>query len=223
MKWVIPAILLWCIIPYYQEGDMDTLLSLLEESQMRHSHLCSRQVLGVRTALAGLKLLEIDPMIQRREKTLIVISETDGCFVDGLEVTARVSVGHRSLRIEDYGKLAATFVDVPSSRAVRLRPAMGGRELAVSYYPKEERGSFGQLKAYQTIPDDQLLRAELITLNQDIQEIVGSPRQRTYCIRCGEEVINGREISDSGLPTCRACAGHAYYRIGRVHGYAPVL
>ena len=190
---------------------MDTLLSLLEESQVRHSRLCPRQVLGVRIGLAGLKLLDIDPGIQRREKTLIVISETDGCFVDGVEVTARVSVGHRSLRIEHYGKIAATFVDVSNGRAVRLRPVMGARELAVSYCREEERGSLAQLKAYQTIPDDQLLRAEWITLNQDIQQIVGSPGQRAYCIRCGEEVINGREVSDSGLPTCLACAGHAYY------------
>jgi formylmethanofuran dehydrogenase subunit E len=191
---------------------MDNLLSLLEASQLRHSHLCPRQVLGVRIALAGLKLLEIEPMIQRRKKTLIVISETDGCFVDGLEVTAQVSVGHRSLKIEDYGKVAATFVDVPSGRAVRLHPTIGVRELAISYCPEEERLYFAQLKAYQTMPDDQLLRVEWITLNQNIQQIMGSPRQRAYCIRCGEEVLNGREISDSGLPTCRACAGQAYYR-----------
>jgi formylmethanofuran dehydrogenase subunit E len=191
---------------------MDNLLSLLEASQLRHSHLCPRQVLGVRIALAGLKLLEIEPMIQRRKKTLIVISETDGCFVDGLEVTAQVSVGHRSLKIEDYGKVAATFVDVPSGRAVRLHPTIGVRELAISYCPEEERLYFAQLKAYQTMPDDQLLRVEWITLNQNIQQIMGSPRQRAYCIRCGEEVLNGREVSDSGLPTCRACAGQAYYR-----------
>jgi formylmethanofuran dehydrogenase subunit E len=190
---------------------MDNLLSLLEASQLRHSHLCPRQVLGVRIALAGLKLLEIEPMIQRRKKTLIVISETDGCFVDGLEVTAQVSVGHRSLKIEDYGKVAATFVDVPSGRAVRLHPTIGVRELAISYCPEEERLYFAQLKAYQTMPDDQLLRVEWITLNQNIQQIMGSPRQRAYCIRCGEEVLNGREVSDSGLPTCRACTGQAYY------------
>jgi formylmethanofuran dehydrogenase subunit E len=190
---------------------MDNLLSLLEASQMRHSKLCPRQVLGVRIALTGLKLLDIDPMTQRRNKALMVISETDGCFVDGLEVTAQVSVGYRSLRIEDYGKIAATFVDVSSGRTVRLRPAIGARELALSYCREEDRGYFGQLKAYQTMPDDQLLRAEWITLNQNIQQIMGSPRQRAYCIRCGEEVLNGREVSDSGLPTCRACTGQAYY------------
>jgi formylmethanofuran dehydrogenase subunit E len=195
---------------------MDTLLSLLQASQARHSHLCPRQVLGVRIALTGLKLLGIDPIMQQRKKKLIVISETDGCFVDGLEVVAQVSVGHRSLKIQDYGKIAATFVDIPSRRAVRLHPVTGVRELAVNYCREEKRVYFAQLKAYQTIPDGQLLSAEWITLNRDIQQIVGSPRQRTYCIRCGEEVINGREVMDNGLATCIACAGHAYYHSAEV-------
>lgn len=147
----------------------------------------SKQFLGVRMALAGLKLLEIDPMIQRREKMLIVISETDGCFVDGVEVTARVSVGHRSLRIEDYGKIAVTFVDVPSGRAVRLRPASGARGLAVSYCGGEELSSFAQLKAYQTIPDDQLLRAEWITLNQDIQQIWDLPGSARFVFNAAKK------------------------------------
>ena len=132
---------------------MDTLKELLEASQTRHSHLCPRQVLGVRIALAGLKLLNIDPTTQRRKKSLMVISETDGCFVDGIEVTAQVSVGHRSLKIEDYGKIAATFVDVKSGQAVRLHPVIGARELARSYFPKEPRAYFAQLDGYQTMPD----------------------------------------------------------------------
>jgi formylmethanofuran dehydrogenase subunit E len=197
---------------------MEILQELLAASQARHSHLCPRQVLGVRVGLAGLKLLDIDPTIRQRKKHLMIISETDGCFVDGIEVTAHVSVGHRSLKIEDYGKIAATFVDLKSGRAVRLHPVPGARELALHYCQEEKRAYFAQLKAYQTIPDRQLLDAEWITLNRDIHQIIGSPRQRAYCIQCGEEVINGREVSENGLPTCVACAGRAYYHSGRVAG-----
>ena len=197
---------------------MDILQELLAASQARHSHLCPRQVLGVRIALAGLKLLEIDLTPQQRKKHLLIISETDGCFVDGIEVTARVSVGHRSLKIEDYGKIAATFVDLKSGRAVRLNPVPGVRELAVHSCQEEKRAYFAQLKAYQTIPDCQLLNTEWITLNRDIRQIVGSPRQRACCIQCGEEIINGREVGDSGLPTCIACTGHAYYHSAEVIG-----
>jgi formylmethanofuran dehydrogenase subunit E len=190
---------------------MNTLADLLHASQARHSHLCPRQVLGVRVALAGLRLLNMDPTIQRRKKTLLVISETDGCFVDGIEVSAQVNVGHRSLKIQDYGKIAATFIDVKTGQAIRLHPVIGARELAMNYCPDEKRSYFAQLKAYQTIPDHQLLDAEWITLNWDIPHIMGSPRQRAYCIRCGEEIINGREVTESGITTCVACAGRAYY------------
>ena len=191
---------------------MNDISHFLKASQGRHSHLCPRQVLGVRIALAGLRMLEIDPTTNR-VRALLVISETDGCFVDGIEVTARVSVGHRTLKIEDYGKIAATFVDVRSGRGVRLCPVPGVRELAISYYP-EQRAYFAQLKAYQIIPDRQLLRAEWITLTRDLLQIVGTPRQRAYCIRCGEEIINGREVQENGMPTCMACAGPTYYRAG---------
>lgn len=191
---------------------MDTLLRLLEASQARHSHLCPRQVLGVRVALAGLRLLNIDLSVPRR-KNLIVITETDGCFVDGIEVTAQVSVGHRSLRIQDYGKIAATFINVKTGQAARIHPAPGVREVAKQYVPQEKRAYFAQLKGYQVIPDSELLHIESVTLNQDIHQLLGSPRQRSHCLQCGEEIINGREVIKGGLTWCLGCAGEAYYSV----------
>lgn len=189
---------------------MITLATLLAASQSRHSHLCPRQVLGVRIALSGLRFLDINPADRR--KKLLVISETYGCFVDGIEVTAQVSVGHRSLRIEDYGKIAATFVHLKTGRAVRLYPKAGLRQLARKYSPVERRAYFAQLEAYQFIPDDELLVTEWVTLKQDIKQIMGLPGQRTCCGRCGEEIINGREIIRDEIRMCISCAGHAYYQ-----------
>src|SRR5512142_3328691 len=103
--------------------DISALLAL---SNARHSHLCPRQVLGVRMALAGARGLGLD--CPRRDKRLLVIAETDGCFVDGLEVACGVTPGHRTLRIEDYGKVAATFVDTRSGNAVRLAPRLDVRQ-----------------------------------------------------------------------------------------------
>jgi formylmethanofuran dehydrogenase subunit E len=194
-----------------EDSYMHDLLEFLKASQARHSHLCPRQVLGVRVALAGMKLLDMDPSIQRRKKTLMVVSETDGCFVDGIEVTAQVSVGHRSLKIEDFGKIAATFVDLKTSRAVRLHPVIGVRKLAMDYFPLEKRAYFAQLKAYQIIPDDELLGIEWVTLDRDLQQITGTPGQRACCMNCGEEIINGREVIENDATLCMACAGQAYY------------
>jgi formylmethanofuran dehydrogenase subunit E len=190
---------------------MNELLDYLNASQARHSHLCPRQVLGVRIALAALAWLDLEPLAKRR-KHLLVICETNGCFVDGIEVAARVSVGHRTLRVEDYGKIAATFVDLRTARALRLHPAAGIRELAREYFPLEKRAYFSQLKGYQIIPDDELLHAEWVTLAREADQIMGSARQRACCSGCGEEIINGREISQEDITLCMACAGQAYYR-----------
>jgi formylmethanofuran dehydrogenase subunit E len=196
-----------------KEKSMHTLSDFLNASQARHTHLCPRQVLGVRIALAGLSLLQMGPT-QKRLRNLLVISETDGCFVDGIEVAAGVTVGHRSLRIADYGKIAATFINRRTGQAIRLHPSLEVRELAQKYCPDEKRPYFAQLKGYQIIPDCELLRVKWVTLDPDFRQILGSPSQRTCCAKCGEEIINGREIMQSGIPLCVACAGNAYYRMG---------
>ncbi len=83
---------------------------LLDKSMQDHDHLCPRQILGVRIGLAGMKALGFTE--PPTKKQLLVISETDGCFVDGVIAATNCTVGHRTLRVEDYGKVAVTFVDV---------------------------------------------------------------------------------------------------------------
>ncbi len=102
---------------------MKQLQALLERSSRNHDHLCPRQILGVRIGLAGLKSLGFSkPPVDKR---LLVILETDGCFADGVIAATGCTVGHRTLRVEDYGKAAAVFVDTETSRAFRLAPALG--------------------------------------------------------------------------------------------------
>ena len=113
--------------------------------------------------------------------------------MNGIEVTTKVSVSQRSLKIEDYGKIAATFVHLKSGRAVRLFPKTGLRELARKYTRDEQRAYFVQLIAYQIIPDEELLDIEPVALTQSLKEIIGLPGQKTTCSLCGEQIINGRE------------------------------
>jgi formylmethanofuran dehydrogenase subunit E len=189
---------------------MDTLMQLLSASEARNGHLCPRQVLGVRIGLAGLRFFGIDPTHCR--KSLLVIVETDGCFVNGIEVTARVSVGHRSLRIEDYGKTAATFVHLKTGQAMRLFPKTSLQELARKYTRDEQKAYFVQLLAYQIIPDAELLDMEPVTLSQNLKEMLEPSGPTIPCAFCGEEIIHGREALRGEAPTCTACAGYAYYR-----------
>ena len=188
------------------ETDLTELLAL---SAARHSHLCPRQVLGVRIGLAGAAALDLD--VPRSDKRLLVILETDGCFADGVEVATGCSVGHRTLCIEDYGKVAATLVDVATEQAVRVAPRLNVRQAAAAYAPDEPRRYFAQLRGYRVMPDAALLTIEPVQLLRPVSQIVSRAGLRVNCAGCGEEIMNEREVRANGLPYCRACAYGSYY------------
>ncbi len=186
---------------------------LLEKSSRDHSHLCPRQILGIRIGLRGICLLHLKP--NHGDKRLITITETDGCFADGLSAATGCTVGHRTLRVEDYGKTAAAFVDTKAGRAVRIAPVLDIRRRAYAYAPDEPRHYFAQMQAYQIMPDDELLTVQNVILNTPIEQIVSRPNLRVDCDVCGEEIMNEREIHQNGLSLCHACAHGGYYQAGQ--------
>lgn len=188
---------------------MPDLETLLEISSRNHDHLCPRQILGVRIGLAGLRALAFsEPPAKKR---LLVILETDGCFADGVMAATACNVGHRTLRVEDYGKAAGTFVDTQTGQAIRVSPALDIREQAVACVPEEPRHYFAQMKAYRILPDEQMLTVTEVHLATPVEWIVSRPGVRVDCAVCGEEIMNEREIVRGGLALCHACAGKAYY------------
>ena len=185
------------------------LQSLLAKSAARHSHLCPRQVLGVRMGLAGMEALHLSLPI--KNKRLLVIVETDGCFTDGIEVTTGVTVGHRTLRVEDYGKTAATFIDTITGEAIRIGTHPEARYRAWDYATGERRHYFAQLAGYQIMPEDILFTFQSVKLTKTLKEIISRPGVRTSCDHCGEEIVNEREIVLSEQTLCQACSGSSYY------------
>lgn len=183
---------------------------LLHKSAISHTHLCPRQILGVRIGLAGMNALHFSDHPEK--KRLLVISETDGCFVDGITAATGCTVGHRTLRVQDYGKVAATFIDAQTCRAVRVALLQDIRERAYAYAPGESRRYFAQLRAYQVMPNDELLTLQEVILDMHIKQIISRPGVRVNCNGCGEEIINNREIQRDGLTLCRACDGDSYYQ-----------
>jgi formylmethanofuran dehydrogenase subunit E len=184
---------------------------LLEKTASQHTHLCPRQILGIRLGLAGLKALDLEA--NNGTKRLLVILETDGCFADGVSAATGCTVGHRTLRVEDYGKVAATFVDVKSGRTVRVAPVLDIRERAYEYAPGESRHYFAQMQAYQVMPDDEMLIVTEVQLAVSVETIVSRPGIRVNCDMCGEEIMNEREVRHDGLTLCRSCAGDSYYQV----------
>ena len=183
---------------------------LLKASAAQHHNLCPRQVLGVRAGLlAGLML---DLPLPQSDKRLLAISETDGCFVDGISAATGCYVGRRTLRIKDYGKTAVTFADSLTERAVRIHPKVSAREGAWDYAPSARNKWEAQLIGYQHIPDELLFHWQWVELTVPVKQIIGQAGRRVACEICGEEIINQREVIREGTVLCKTCTGEAYFR-----------
>jgi formylmethanofuran dehydrogenase subunit E len=180
-----------------------------EKLLLLHDHICPRQVLGLRMGLYGARLLNI--VVPQLDKRLIAFVETDGCFADGVAVSTGCTLGHRTMRLIDFGKVAVTVVDSLTQSALRVAPRIGIRELACELVPDARSRWDAQLEGYQLIADEELLLAEAVTLNFSVEQLISRPGHRATCELCGEEIINEREVIRQTKTLCRACAGEQYY------------
>jgi formylmethanofuran dehydrogenase subunit E len=189
----------------------NTLLpDLLAKSAKLHRHLCPRQVLGVRMGLAAGELLKVD--LPQTGKQLYTIAETDGCATDGISVATNCWVGRRNLWVVDFGKVAATFINSLTGEAIRLVPRRECRQQAFHYAQYATNRWEAQLVGYQNMPLDELFYIQQVILIKPLADWISQPNKKVFCDSCGEEIINGREISEKGFVLCRACAGEAYYK-----------
>lgn len=191
---------------------------ILQETAAHHKHLCPRQVLGVRIGLRGLRALgfldeTFQPRFDNRHKRLLTIVETDGCGADGVSAATDCQVGRRTMRVLDYGKVAATLVDTKTGEAVRVWPRSDVRRLAQAIASDALSHWHAYLEAYQIIPDDRLLHVQQVTLTQSLAEILSRPQARVKCDKCGEEIMNERERVVDGKILCYPCTGDSYYNI----------
>lgn len=184
---------------------------LLTESTSWHLGVCPRQVLGVRMGMYAGLLLDLD--LPQSDKRLLTFVETDGCFASGVSASTGCWVGRRTLRVSDFGKIAATFVDTHTGQSVRLSPRANIRSLAKEYAPNEESRWHTQLIGYQKIPDELLFSRQNVELSTPLGEIISKAGVRTTCMICGEEIINQREILKNSQILCQSCAGFSYYYV----------
>jgi formylmethanofuran dehydrogenase subunit E len=150
--------------------------------------------------------------VPRTDKRLVVFVETDGCGANGVSVATGCWVGRRTLRLFDFGKLAATFVDTHTGQAVRVAPQPGIREVARRYAPEARNRWAAQHEGYRLMPTAELLSTQSVTLTVDLDALISRSGVRKACEVCAEEIMNEREVIYEGTVLCRACAGAAYYR-----------
>ena len=185
--------------------------ALLAAAARRHAHLCPRQVLGVRMALLGGAVLGLEVPQARDDKRLMAIVETDGCFTDGVAVAANCHVGRRTMRVEDHGKTAVTFVDTATEEAVRIRPQLDLRARVQVHAPEAPDRWTGYVWGYQRMSDEALFDVKRVRLALPVARIVSHEKARAICAACGEEIYNERETRAEGQVLCVACAGRGYW------------
>ena len=190
----------------------ESLDELLEECGRLHGHLCAGQLLGVRMALLGCRLIGLtDPRGADRKK-LIVWVEIDRCMADAVGAVTGVRLGKRSLKYFDYGKVAATFLNTETNEAVRVVALEESRAMADERYPLVESKKERQFRAYREAADEELFKVERVAVEYGEMDAPGRPRARVPCERCGEGVNDGREVRSGGSVLCRPCASGGYYR-----------
>jgi formylmethanofuran dehydrogenase subunit E len=203
---------------------MESLNELLQEAEVAHGHLCAGQVLGVRMAMLGCRLLGVDDPRGRRgpadRKRLVTFVEIDRCATDAIAVVTGCRLGKRALKFRDWGKMAASFVDlgrpawpelglmdaVEGGRAVRIAARESSKERARVMYPEIAEKNAQQMKAYREMPDEELFAWDWVRVPLHPREMPGYKAGRIVCAECGEGINFDRQVEREGQVLCRPCA-----------------
>ena len=190
---------------------MKSLDESLGDAEQAHGHLCAGQVLGVRLAMLGLQKLGIDDPHGKDRKRLVTFVEIDRCATDAVGVVTGCRLGKRALKFRDWGKMAATFIDLQSGTAIRISAKESSKALARQMHPELESKNQQQMLAYREMSDDDLFAIQWVKVDLGPEEFPGYKGERIVCSACGEGINFRREIQQEGRVLCRACAGESYY------------
>ena len=191
---------------------MDDFETLLKGSAEVHGHLCPGQVIGVKMAMAGCRLIGLDePSVLPQIKKIIVYVEIDRCAADAIAYVTGVKLGRRSLKFVDNGIMAATFVNLETGDAYRIVSTEYSRELSFKYAPGIQDKRLRQLTAYKAMSDEELFRIERVRVSVPVHDMPGPTRFKVRCQECGVMVRDKKEVFLNGRVLCRSCAYGAYY------------
>jgi formylmethanofuran dehydrogenase subunit E len=197
-------------------GLMLSLDEYLLEAEKAHGHLCAGQVLGVRLAMLGIEKLGIEDPRGKDRKRLVTFVEIDRCATDAIAVVTGCRLGKRALKFRDWGKMAATFVDlgikeVSAGKAIRIAAKESSKALARSMHPEIDNKNQQQILAYREMSEDDLFTKQWVKVELPAEEFPGYKGERIVCAECGEGINFRREVVRDGKILCRACSGERYY------------
>lgn len=203
---------------------MQTLETLLREAEIAHGHLCAGQILGVRMAMLGCRLLGIDDprgtTSPADRKRLVTYVEIDRCATDAIAVVTGCRLGKRALKFRDWGKMAASFVDlgrparpdlgllepIEGGRAVRVAALESSKDRARELYPEIENKNAQQMRAYREMPEEELFSWQWVSIPLHPREMPGYKAGRILCAECGEGINFDRQVEIDGRILCQSCA-----------------
>jgi formylmethanofuran dehydrogenase subunit E len=190
---------------------------LLREAELAHGHLCAGQILGVRMAMLGLEMLGIDDPKGKDRKRTMAFVEIDRCATDAIAVVTGARLGKRALKFRDWGKMAATFMDVDESgnvrKAVRIAAKESSKYLAKQLHPEIENKNRQQMAAYREMRNEDLFDWQWVRVKLGPEEMPGYRGPRVTCDVCGEGINFAREVRRGDQVLCRACSGERYYDV----------
>ncbi len=166
---------------------------------------------GVRLARLACRLLKLDPALPENRRQLYIFMEVGHRVADGVIAVTRSRPTNGLMTLVDYGKVAATFVDLRTGQAIRLSEHPDSRAAAGQRHPALDPWQ-AQVEAYQTLPDEQLFHLQTVTIHHPIKAPSGP--SRVTCAVCGEPVHEHHEIMVDGAALCKPCAsGEAYFTV----------
>ncbi len=192
---------------------MKSLDEYLVDAERAHGHICAGQVLGVRLAMLGLVKLGIEEPLGKDRKRLVTFVEIDRCATDAVGIVTGCRLGKRALKFRDWGKVAATFVDVGTGKAIRIAAKESSKDLARQMHPEIANKNQQQMLAYREIEDDDLFTTQWVKVELPPEEFPGYKGERVTCDACGEGINFRREVRRDSKVLCRACAGETYYEL----------
>jgi formylmethanofuran dehydrogenase subunit E len=185
---------------------LESFEELLQLAEVAHGHLCAGQILGVRMALLACRRLEVNDPRGAERKKLVTFVEIDRCATDAISLVTGCRLGRRALKFRDWGKMAATFVNLASGKAIRIVALENSRELAQERFPEIASKGRQQMMAYRELSDEELFREQWVTVALPPNELPGYKSERRSCVECGEGVNFDRFVERKGQVVCLSCA-----------------
>ena len=202
---------------------MEAFETLLKGSSLAHGHLCPGQVVGVRMAMLGCRLIGLDePSKLPQIKKLIVYVEMDRCATDAISFVTGVKLGRRSLKFIDNGIMAATFVNLDTQKAYRIASTEESRDLAFIYAPDVQDRVPQQLEAYKKMDEGELFTIEEVFVDVPACDMPGPTKFKAVCERCKTVIRDKREVMKNDAILCKPCAFGTYYEPVKKKGKANV-